>query len=120
MSEEEITAELYDANGTLLKSTATRDDALSVTEFGLLIANSTDKIIAFKNLKTETLDQPNPQPEDNNNALKEPTLLAPYVGLALLLASVFTTAAYLHRKKAHQLTLKNSLNKTNWQPLLPL
>jgi hypothetical protein len=95
MSEDEITAELYDTNGTLLKSTATINDTLSVTEFGLLLANSTDKIIAFKNLKTETLDQLNQPLEDNNTALKELTLLSPYIGLTILLAAVFATSVYV-------------------------
>jgi hypothetical protein len=113
MSEDEITAELYDTNGTLLKSTATRDATLSVTEFGLLIANSTDKIIAFKNLKTETLDQPNQPLEDNNIALKELTLLAPYIGLAILLATALAAGVYVHKRKAQQLTLKSSLSKSS-------
>jgi hypothetical protein len=104
MSEDEITSELYDANGTLLKSTASRDDDLSVTEFGLLIANYTDKIIAFKNLKAETLGQPNPQPEDNNIALKELTLLAPYIGLTILLAVVFAAGVSVFKRRAQQLT----------------
>jgi hypothetical protein len=115
MSEDEITADLYDANGTLLKSTATRgtNTTLSVTEFGLLLANSTDKIIAFKNLKTETLDQPKQQPEDSNNAVKELTLLAPYIGLAILLATALAAGVYVHKRKAQQLTLKSSLSKSS-------
>jgi hypothetical protein len=121
MSEDEITAELYDTNGTLLKSTATRDDTnttLSVTEFGLLIANNTDKIIAFKNLKIETLDQPNQQLEDENVALKELTLLAPYIGLTILLAAAFAAGVYVLKRRAQRLTLKQSgLSKLSWHPI---
>ena len=106
---------MYDTNGTLLKSTATRDDPLSVTEFGLLLANNTDKIIAFKNLKTETLDQPNQPLEDNNVTLKELTLLAPYIGLTILLAAAFAAGVYVHKRKAQQSALKQSgLLKSNW------
>jgi hypothetical protein len=113
MSEDEITAELYDTNGTLLKSTATRNDTLSVTEFGLLLANSTDKIIAFKNLKTETLDQLNQPLEDNNIALKELTLLAPYIGLTILLAAVSASSVYVLKRRA-QIDLRKKAAKESW------
>jgi hypothetical protein len=49
---------LYDNNGTLLKSTATRDDAMSISELRIIMAYGTGTVIAFKNLKVETLDQP--------------------------------------------------------------
>jgi hypothetical protein len=58
ISEDEIIAELYDNNGTLLKSTATRDDAMSISELRIIMAYGTGTVIAFKNLKVETLDQP--------------------------------------------------------------
>ena len=102
MSEDEITAELYDANGTLLKSTATNGDSLSVTEFGLLLANSTDKIIAFKNLKTETLEEPSRQVEDNNTTTEAITLLAPFMGLTILLAVVLAEGICIYKSKARK------------------
>ena len=66
ISEDEITAELYAYNGTLLKSIATRDDALSVSELGILMAYDRDTIIAFRNLKAETLDEPTQPAGDKN------------------------------------------------------
>ena len=65
MSKDEITAELYDNNGTLIKSVATRDDAISISEFGILMAYDKDTVIAFKNLKVETVDQPTQPVGDN-------------------------------------------------------
>ncbi|MDH5266593.1 MAG: Ig-like domain-containing protein [Candidatus Bathyarchaeota archaeon] len=65
MSKDETTAELYDKNGTLIRSIATRDDAISISELGILMAYDPDTVIAFKNLKIETLDQPTPPVSDN-------------------------------------------------------
>jgi hypothetical protein len=99
MSENEITAELYDMNGTLLESMATRDDAINISEFGILLANNTDKAIVFKNLKIETLDQPTPPVGGNQIPVNGLELLAPYIGLTILLAVVVTTVAYVKKRK---------------------
>jgi len=66
ISEDEITAELYDNNGTLLRIIATRNNAMSTSELGILMAYDRDTVIAFRNLKVETLDQPN-QPLEGNH-----------------------------------------------------
>jgi len=99
MSENEITAELYDMNGTLLESMATGDDAISISEFGILLANNTDKAIAFKNLKVETLDQPTGPVGGNHIPVNGLELLAPYIGLTILLAVAFTTVVYVKKRK---------------------
>jgi hypothetical protein len=67
MSEEEITAELYDKNGTRLQSVATRDDAMSISELAILMAYDTGTVIAFRNLKAETLNQPTQPVGGNHN-----------------------------------------------------
>ena len=111
ISEDEITAELYDKNGTLLKSIATRDDAISISEFGILMANNADKAIAFKNLKVETLDQPTPPVDGNQIPVNGLELLAPYIGLTILLAVVVTTVAYVKkRKRARSVNYSFSFN----------
>jgi hypothetical protein len=66
MSEEEVTVELYDKNGTLLKSIETGDDAMSINELVVLIAYEIDIVIAFRNLKVETLNQPTQPVEENH------------------------------------------------------
>jgi hypothetical protein len=99
ISEDEITAALYDKNSTLLKSVETKDNATRTVEFGILMACKTDTVVAFKNLKVETLDQSNrPVGEDYIpvNALE---VLAPYIGLIILLAVAFTTVAYVKKRK---------------------
>jgi hypothetical protein len=99
ISEEEITAEVYDANGTLLESVEAADDAIKTNELVMLIANNTDRAVAFKNLKVQTLDEPDqPVPEDNEKAVGKPDSLAPYVAVTILLATTFAAVVYKKRK----------------------
>jgi len=99
MSEDEIIAELHDINGTLLELVATRDDAIDISEFALLVANNTDSAVAFKNLKVETLNQTTQLPEGNENAVDERDLLAPYVTFTILLATIFAAVVYVKKRK---------------------
>jgi hypothetical protein len=109
MSENEITAELYDVNGTLLESMAARDDAINISEFRILLANNTDKAIAFKNLRVETLNQPIQPPEGNKNAVDEGEVLALYINLIIPLAAAFAAVVYVKkRKKVQRPLLTNS------------
>jgi hypothetical protein len=99
ISGDEITAEVQDINGTLIKSIVTRDDAIRNNELVMLIANNTDRAVAFKNLKVSTLDEPaQPLPEGNEKAVKEPDSIAPYAALAILLATTFAAVVYKKRK----------------------
>ena len=66
MSEDEITAELFDGNDALLRNIAIKEDAVKISEFGIILTNSTDAVIAFKNLKIEILDQFGQSTSDNN------------------------------------------------------
>jgi hypothetical protein len=86
-------------NGTLLESMATRDDAINISEFGILLANNTDKAIVFKNLKIETLDKPTQPVGGNQIPVNGLELLAPYIGLTILLAVAVATIAYTLRKE---------------------
>jgi hypothetical protein len=102
MSEDEATAELSDVNGTLLENTATRDNAMSINEFGILMANNTDKVIVFKNLRVETLNQPVQPLELNKNAVNEYELLSPYINLTILLGAAFAAVIYVKKRKKVQ------------------
>jgi hypothetical protein len=99
ISEGAITAELYAENGTLLKSIAASNDTISVNESGILIAYDASTVIAFKNLKAETLDQPTPSVDDNQIPVNGLELLAPYIGLTILLAVAVATIAYIKERK---------------------
>jgi hypothetical protein len=100
ISDDEVTAEVHDANGTLLESVAATDDPARTNELVMLIANNTDRAVAFKNLKVQTLDEPAqpPLPEDNEKTADKPALLVPYVTFVLLLATIFAAVIYKKRK----------------------
>jgi hypothetical protein len=101
ISKDEITAELRDINGTLLESVATREDPVRTDELVMLIANNTDRAVAFKNLKVETLDEPAPlPPEKNEKAVNGYDLLAPYVAFTILLATISAAVIYKKRKSS--------------------
>jgi hypothetical protein len=120
MSEDEVTAELSDVNGTLLENTATRDDAMSINEFGILMTNNTDKVIVFKNLKVETLNQPIQPLEVKENALNEYELLSPYINLATLLGAAFAAVVYVKkRKKVQRPALKETAPVTKVLNIAP-
>jgi hypothetical protein len=101
MSEDEITAKLYDENGTLLKNIVARNDAMSISESGIMMTYDANAVIAFKNLKAETIDQPTPAPPvvDNQVPANALELLVPYIGLTILLAVAAATIAYIKKRK---------------------
>jgi hypothetical protein len=95
---------LYDANGTLLQNIALKNSALSISESGILMTYDADAVIAFKNLKAETLDQPTPPTDDNQTPTDELEPLAPFIGLTILLAVAVATIAYVKERKRATLT----------------
>jgi hypothetical protein len=98
ISKDEVTAELRDINGTLLESVAAEDDAVRTDELVMLIANNTDRAVAFKNLRVETLDETAQlPPERNEKPVDGPGLLAPYVAVAIFFATI--SAAVIYKKK---------------------
>jgi hypothetical protein len=103
MSGDEITAKLYDENGTLLKNIVARNDAMSINESGIMMIYDANAVVAFKNLKAETIDQPIPTPappvDDNQVPVNTLELLAPYIGLTILLAVAAVTIVYIKKRK---------------------
>jgi hypothetical protein len=99
ISEDKITAELHDSNGTLLESIATNGDAANVNELVILLANNTERAVAFKSLNVKTISN-NPQlPENNEKAETESELLAPNVTFAILLATIFAAVVCANKKR---------------------
>jgi len=99
ISEGVVTAELYAENGTLLETMAARDDTVNASESRILIICDTNTVIAFKNLKVETLDQPNQPDGGSQIPVNELELSAPYIGLAILLAVAITEIVYTKKRK---------------------
>jgi hypothetical protein len=105
ISEDEITADLHDVNGTLLESMAIAHDEIDVSELVILIANNTDRAVAFKDLKVETLNETTQPPEapegaeGDKKAANGSELLAPYVNLAILLVAAFAAVVYVTKRR---------------------
>jgi hypothetical protein len=102
ISENEITAELHDVNGTLIESIATTTDDVNVNELVILIANNTGRAVAFKNLNVETLNQTTPPAESDMGEKKAANvieLLAPHVTFILLIAIIVATAIGAKKRK---------------------
>ena len=99
LSETEIYAQLFDAEGAILESFSIRNEAASIGEIGILVANNTNKAVAFKNLRIETLNQPL-QPIDRNTS---PTINAeafvPYANWAIAAISALTAIIYAWKKE---------------------
>lgn len=58
----------------------------------------------MKNLKAETLDQPAPPADGNQTPADKFEPLAPYIGLAILLAVAVAAIAYIKERKRVTLT----------------
>jgi hypothetical protein len=99
ITEDGITAELQDTNGTRLESIATPSDTTNPSELVMVIANNTDRVVAFKNLNIETLNQPPQPPEDTAKAAAGNELLTPNIALPIILAVIFAAVVYLKKRK---------------------
>lgn len=104
ITQDEVITELYDANGTLLRSLSVQKSAVGSSEPGILMTYDQNAVIAFKNLKAETLDQLAP-PLDNSQTPPADRLepWVPYFGLAILLA--VAVAAIAHGKDRRKLAI---------------
>jgi len=99
ISEDEVTAELQDDNGTLLESIVTKADSGNVNELVILLANNTDRAVAFRSLNVETINNTPQLPEDSEQATTDSELLAPNVTFAILLATIFAAVVYAQKRK---------------------
>jgi len=99
ISEDEITAELHDTNGTLIESIVTTDDAINANELVVLLTENTDRAVAFKNLSVETLNQTTQPDEGDEKAVNGVESLAPYVTFLILVATIFAAAVYVKKRK---------------------
>jgi hypothetical protein len=102
MSESEITAALFDTEGVLLKNMAITKEAASIGEIGILLANSTDKAIAFRNLKIETVNQPLPPLDEGVTPANNTDVFTLYINWIIVLTSISTGTFYIWKKERKQ------------------
>ena len=101
MSDNGITTELRSENGTLLETLVTKENASNGTQSGILITCEPYTIIAFRNLKTENLDQQPTQPVSNiPPPIDVLDSLSTYIMVTVLLALTGAGIAYLKKKNS--------------------
>jgi hypothetical protein len=110
ISENEVSAELHDANGTLIESIATKPDAVNVNKLVILLTNNTDRAVAFRNLNIENLNSPAQPPKKTEKATNITEILAPYAPITILIAAVFAAVFYLKKRKSCHLTLERRVH----------
>jgi hypothetical protein len=99
ISENGITANLYNSDGTLIESMATPYDTLNSNEMAMLITNDVDSAVIFKDLKVQTPNNTTQPAENNKKATNDGGMLTPYVYLSILLAATFAAAVIYVKKK---------------------
>ena len=99
ISKNATNAKLYETNNTLLDNIAAAESR-ETGELGILMSYPPNSILAFKNLKVSTLDEPvAPLPsEDEQTDGSELGWLAPYMAGAVLLAIGTVAVGYARRK----------------------
>ena len=100
ISKNETDAKLYEMNNTLLETIAAPQSS-KIDEMGILMSYPPNSILAFKNLKISTLDEPvTPLPsEEEKNERNESEWLKPYIVSAVLLAIGSVAIGYARRRK---------------------
>ena len=122
ISDNGITANLYNTDGTLIESMVTPYDAMNSNEMVMLITNNVDSAVVFKDLKVEALNNTTQPTESNKKATNDSGLLFPYVSLSILLVATFAAAVVYvkKRKKAQRPTLKQTAPINNVHNIVPV
>ena len=109
ISDNGITANLYNTNGTLIESMVTPYNATDSNETIMLITNNVDSAVIFKDLTVKALNNTTQPPKSNEKTTNESGSLFPYVSLSILLVATFSVAL-VYVKKKRQMRQKNWSN----------
>jgi hypothetical protein len=99
ISEDEVTAEVQDTNGTVIERMTTTNNAINVSKLVILLTNNTDHAVAFKNLNVETINQQVQPVEEEEKATNWVELIAPYVTFIGLIATIVAIAVAAKKRK---------------------
>jgi len=99
ISDNGITADLYNTNGTLIDSMVTPYNATNSNEMIMLITNNVDSAVIFKDLTVQSLNTTTQPPKSNEKTTNESGSLFPYVSLSILLVATFSVAVVYVKKK---------------------
>jgi len=113
ISENTTQARLYEMNNTLLEHSAPAD-AVGASEMGILMSYAPNSILAFKNLKVESLDKPAPIPVPQSSEQNKPDeigWLVPFLGVAVL--SVVAVGAVVFAKRRKNAKTSQTVTETS-------
>jgi hypothetical protein len=99
ISEDEVTAEVQDTNGTVIEKISTINNAVNVSKLVILLTNNTDRAVAFKNLNVEILNHQVQPVEDEEIATNWFELFATYGTFIILIATIFAVAVYVKKRR---------------------
>ena len=105
ISDNAVTANLYNTNGTLIKSIVNPYNATCSNETIMLITNNVDSAVIFKDLTIQPLKNTTQPPKSNEKATNESGLLFLYIGLSILLVATFSVVL-VYIKKRRQMRQK--------------
>jgi len=94
----EITANLYNTNGTLIESRVTPYNTMASNETIMLITNNVDSSVIFKDLTVKTLTSTQ-TPKSNEKTTNEGKLLLLYITLPILIIAVLIALLIFVKKK---------------------
>ena len=108
MTEDHVTSELHDVNGTLLASTTAEKNGTRTSETGILITYDVNTIIVFRGLKAATLVQEASIDSDGDLAgRREIGLVAPQGELTTaLIAGVIAVFVHGKMRKKKKLSIQ--------------
>jgi hypothetical protein len=101
ISDSGITTTIHDMSGAIIESKAVLCDATGANKMVLLIANSIDSAVAFKNLRIQTLNSVD-QPQESLKPTS-PAGAIPYLVISILLVLIVAAAIALYAKKKKNL-----------------
>ncbi len=100
ISDNGISANLYNANGTLIESTVTSYNETNSNGMVMLIANNVNSAVIFKNLTVNPLGITVQPAKNNEKTTNKIGSLFPYVSLSILLVATFSvTLVYVKKKR---------------------
>jgi hypothetical protein len=104
MSANGTDATIYQENGTLLNNVSPSSESATSNQVGVVLAYSSGAVIAFRNLKVESLDKPETPAVSASSIGKQTTSGPPYIEILVTLGVVFavaTLALASVRRKRH-------------------
>ncbi|MGD0994779.1 MAG: Ig-like domain-containing protein [Candidatus Bathyarchaeia archaeon] len=114
ISDNGITANLYNTNGTLIENMVTPYNGTDSNETVMLITNNVDSAVILKDLTVKALNITIQPPKSNEKTTNESGSLFPYVSLSILLVATFSVAVvYVKKKRQMRQKNRNNVQPTN-------